>query len=213
MGKKKKSSMIVTLVLLCVIGAAALYLYQKFFSGTVSLKNKNYTFIFIERNASFEEVVDELGSGGIITDAEAFEWLAKKMELDKNIHPGKYRINNGMNMRQIINLLKYNKEEKIKLTYNSQIHDLDEFVSYTDEKLALSASELEEILGDEKRLRDDFGLDPENSFFLIVPGSYEVSWAASANELFEMLKDMYQQRWSPARLAQAKKTGYSVPEI
>lgn len=213
MGKKKKSSFIVTLVFLCAIGAAAFYLYQKFFAGTVSLKNKNYTYIFIEPNTTFEEVLDELDSGGIITDAEAFEWLAKKMQLDKNIHPGKYRINNGMNMRQIINLLKYNKEEKIKLTYNAQIHDLESFVAYTDEKLALSASDLEEVLGDENRLREDFGLDPESAFGLIVPGTYEIGWAAGADELFDLLKDMYRQRWSAARLAQAKKTGFSVTEI
>ena len=57
------------------------------------------------------------------------------MELPDHINPGRYRITNGMSMRQIINLIKYNKQENVKLTYNSQIRDMDEFVDYTDDKL------------------------------------------------------------------------------
>jgi UPF0755 protein len=135
------------------------------------------------------------------------------MELEQNIHAGKYRITNGMNMRQIINLIKYDKQEKIKLTYNSQIHNLDEFITYTDEKLELNEEELEDYVGDEKKLNDDFGLDPSSAFALVVPGVYEVSWAISSDDLFELFKGKYSKIWNASRLALAKKTGYSVPDI
>jgi UPF0755 protein len=118
-----------------------------------------------------------------------------------------------MNMRQIINLLKYNKQEKIKLTYNPQIHDLDEFIAYTDEKLEITEEELEEYLSDEKRLLTDFGLDPSNAFGLVVPGVYEVSWAMSSDELFELFKEKYLNVWNGARTSLAKKSGYSIPEL
>ena len=84
----------------------------------VNLKDKKYTFLFIKQQATFEDVVDELQSEDIIENAQAFKWMAEEMNLDKNIHPGKYRITNGMTMRQIINLIKYNKQEKIKLSFN-----------------------------------------------------------------------------------------------
>jgi UPF0755 protein len=158
-------------------------------------------------------VINDINSENIIDNLEAFEWMAKKMELDKNIHPGKYRINNGMTKRQIINLIKYNKQEKVKLTFNSQIHNLDEFVVYVSDKLELNEDELENYLTDEKKLDEDFKLDPENCFALVVPGVYEVSWAISGDELFKILKERYNSIWNDKRKASAKKMGFSIAEV
>ncbi|MGZ4089455.1 MAG: endolytic transglycosylase MltG, partial [Bacteroidia bacterium] len=118
-----------------------------------------------------------------------------------------------MSMRQIINLIKYAKDEKVKLTFNSQIHDLDEFVAYTADKLEMNENEIEEYLSDDKKLKDDFNLDPDNAFALITPGVYEVNWAIKTDELFRILKNKYDETWNNARIAKAKKTGFSVPEI
>ncbi|MES2678910.1 MAG: endolytic transglycosylase MltG [Bacteroidota bacterium] len=211
--KRKKSGFIVSLILLCVIGGAGFYIYQKFFAGAVHLQNKNYTFIYIDHDDSFEDVIADINAENIIENTESFEWLAKKMELDKNIHPGKYRILNGMKMRQIINLIKYNKQEKVKITINYLLHDIDAFITYADDKLEVSAAELEDFLTDEKKLHDHFRLDPENSFALLVPGTYEVSWAVTADDLFQLLEENYKAVWTEKRKALAMKMGYTVPEI
>jgi UPF0755 protein len=210
---RKITNKIIGLIIVVGLGIGAYFLYQKFIAGSIHLKDKNYTYIYIETNDTFEDVINDINSENIIDDLSAFEWMAKKMDLDKNIHPGKYRINNGMTKRQIINLIKYNKQEKVKLTFNSQIHNLDEFVSYTDDKLELNEDDLENYLTDEKKLAENFGLDPENSFALVIPGVYEVGWAISANDLFDMLKERYSSIWNEKRKAQAKKMGFSVPEI
>ncbi len=212
MSKKKKSGFVVSLVAIAILVFGGYYVYQKFFKG-INLKDKNYAYVYIERDDTFEDVISDINSENIIENLKAFEWLAKEMELEKNIHPGKYRIIDGMNMRQIINLIKYNKQEKVKLTLNSQIHDLEEFVEYTDEKLELSNSELEDILTDEQKLNDLFKLDPDNCFGLIVPGIYEVSWAVTTEELFKILKTRYDKLWNSSRVTQAKKLGFKVAEI
>jgi len=212
MSKKKKSGFGISLVVLALLVFGGIYVYQKFFKG-INLKDKNYTYVYIERDDTFEDVISDINSENIIENLKAFEWMAKEMDLEKNIHPGKYRIIDGMNMRQIINLIKYNKQEKVKLTYNSQIHDIEEFVEYTGEKLELDDSELEDILSDEKKLDQWFGLDPDTNFGLLVPGIYEVSWAITAEELFKILKDRYKKIWNTNRVTQAKKLGYKVSDI
>ncbi len=212
MAKKSKVSFLMSLIILVIIATAAFYVYKKFFAK-VQLKNKNYTYIFIERHDTFEDVISDINAENIIENIESFEWLAKQMELDKNIHAGKFRITNGMNMRQIINLIKYNKQEKVRLFYNYQIRNLDEFIEYTDEKLELSDTELEDYFTDETKLYTDFKLDPETSFAAIVPATYDVSWAISSEALIDILKEKYQKIWNPIRLNKAKKMGYSIPEI
>ena len=212
MSKKTKGKLISVVVIL-ILAAAGYLVYQKFIAGAIHLKDKNYTYIFIESNDTFEDVINDINSEKIIDNLEAFEWLAKKMELDKNIHPGKYRINNGMTKRQIINLIKYNKQEKIKLTFNSQIHNLDEFVIYVSDKLELNEDELENYITDEEKLNKDFQLDPENCFGMVIPGTYEVSWAIRGDDFFDLLKEKYNSVWTEKRKAQAKKIGFSVSEI
>ncbi len=210
---KKGRSKIISLILVLAFAAGGYFLYQKYLGGAINLKDKNYTYIYIETNDTFEDVISDINSENIIDDVKAFEFLAKKMDLDKNIHPGKYRITNGMTKRQIINLIKYNKQEKVKLTLNSQIHNLEEFVTYADDKLEMNEEDLENYLTDEKKLDDNFRLDPETAFALVVPGVYDVSWAISTDELFAALKNEYDLTWNEKRKGLAKKIGFSVVEV
>jgi len=196
-----------------MVGIASYFAYTYFILNKVSLKNSTHVFLFIEKNDGYTELLSKVESEGLVENLEAFEWLASRMDLEENIHPGKYRITNGMNARQIINLLKYNKQEKIKLSYNSQIHNLDEFVDYTDLKLELSEDEIRDWLDDEEKLEANFGLNPGNALALVVPGVYEVSWAITADELFKVFREKYRRVWTDARKKQANALGYSIPEI
>jgi len=210
--RKRKRSFTLIFVLLTGI-ASAYFIYTNFLSERVALKDKNYAYVFIGREDDFEDVIDHIKGQDIIDKTETFEWLAKKMDLPNNIHPGRFRITNGMNMRQVINLLKYNKQENVKLTFNSQIKNLDDFVEYVDEKLELSGSEIEDFITDEKRLYDAFKLDPENCFAMLTPGAFEVSWAISTTEFIEVLKKRFYSVWNSERKARANKLGYTIPEL
>lgn len=208
-GKKK----LVWIVVVAALAGIGYYVYKQFFAGSIHLKDKNYTFIYIEQDDTFEDVLSDINKEGIIENPESFKWLAQKMDLDKNIHAGKYRITNGMTMRQIVNLIKYNKQEKIKLSFNSQIHDLDEFMEYVNDKLELSEEDLESIFTDDSFLESEFSLDPDNAFAAIVPGVYEVSWAMSKEDFKVFLSDNYKKVWTTNRVAQAKKLKYGRGQL
>ena len=84
-------------------------------------------------------------------------------------------------------LVRYNKEEKVKLNFNYQIHNLEEFISYIDEKLELNSTELSELLNDKEILYKSFQLEPDNAFSIVIPNSENVSWAISKEELFKII--------------------------
>jgi UPF0755 protein len=213
MAKKKSNKTFGTIIILLALVLAAFFIYKKFIGARVQLNDRTYIYIFIRPGDDFSDLMEELEETGVIAKHEGFQWLAERMELPQNLHPGRFRITNGMNLRQIINLLKYNKQEKVKLSLNSQIHNLDEFVLYLDDKLGLEAGDIESLLTDEKLLDEKFGLDPDNCFALIVPGTYEVSWAISREELIDLLAQRYKKLWAPERLAQCKRVGFRVAEI
>lgn len=139
--------------------------------------------------------------------------MAKRMDLDKNVHPGKYRVNTGMNNRQIILMLKNNKQEKVKLTFNSQIRTKEEFIEYLDSKLEMSFDELDEYLSDDVVLEKEYGLDPDNIMALILPNVYEVSWVVKKEELFGQIKNYFNSIWTKERREKGKKAGYSLVEV
>lgn len=212
MSRKRRKKFWVWLMILGCAAAGALYLKQKYLP-TVRLKDRSYVFLYVEHKDLLEDVSAKLIEEGVIKDEKAFEWLADKMQLRENLHPGRYRITNGMNMRQIINLIRYRKEEKVKLSFNSQIHDLEEFVAYAVEKLSISEEELETFFADPVLLDKHFKLKPNNSFAAIVPGTMKVSWAVTVPEFVEQLEERYKKVYTPVRAQRAKKIGYSVAEI
>jgi UPF0755 protein len=212
MSKKKRKKRLVILVALALIAAGLWFLKTKFLPQ-VKLKDKNHVFIYVEPQDLIEDISEKLHEEGVIDDPAAFEWLAERMHLSEEIHPGKYRIINGMNMRQVVNLLRYGKEEKITLSLNWQIRDLEEFIEYVDDKLLLSDEEMEHFFSDEARLQELFGLSSFNAFAAIVPGSVKVSWAISADSLVALLSQRYWKVYTPARVAKAKKLGYDLNEL
>lgn len=213
MSKRKSRPGVLSLILMTIFLVAGYFAWMQFFGRKVSLKDRSYVFIYLENKDTFEDLVSHLDDAGVFENEESFTWLAKKMDLPDNLHPGKYRVTNGMSQRQVINLFKYNKQEKIKLSFNSQIHTLDEFVQYVDDKLSISDSEVEDYLTDEEKLKRDFKLDPDNCFAMIVPATYEVSWAITFDELVDLMKARYNTVWNSARLAQCAKLGFSPSQI
>lgn len=203
----------VFLFVLLALGVGGYWAYVNLYKPNVSLGDKNFKYVYIPSEADFETLLNVLYSEGVIDNHKTFEWMAKKMDLDKNVHPGRYRINTGMNNRQIILMLKNNKQEKVKLTFNSQIRTKEEFIEYLDTKLEISFEELDEYLSDDAALEKEYGLDPDNIMALILPNVYEVSWVIKKEELFSQIKNNFNLVWTKERRDRCKKAGYSVVEI
>ncbi|MGZ3933126.1 MAG: endolytic transglycosylase MltG, partial [Bacteroidia bacterium] len=195
-----------SLAVLAVVGVVGYWAYINLYKPNVNLEGKNYKYIYIKTGAGYDDVLEALYDENVIDNHKTFEWMATRLDLDKNIHPGRFRISNGMNNRQIINMLRNNRQEKVKLTFNSQIHNLEELTEYIDAKLELSADEVEEVLGNDGLLEKKYGLDPDNVFALFLPNVYEVSWAIGRNELFDQIKEKFDEVWNKQRIEKAKKT-------
>lgn len=210
---KSKSKKYFFILIILILGAVSYYFYLNYFAKAIHLKNKAYTYLYIKSDDDLQEVVSSLKREDIIEEEKDFTWLAEKMKLGEEIHAGKFRINNGMTFRQIINLIKYNKQEKVKLFFNSQIHSIDEFINYVADKLELTEGDLENEFADDKFLDENFSLDPDNAFAAIVPTTLEVSWAINKQDFFKALKTNFDGIWSNARKQKAKKIGYSVVEV
>jgi len=209
----RKVTRIIFYSLLVLAALAGYWAYVNLYKSNVQLGDKNYKYVYIPSDATYEDLLNILYDEEVIADHKSFEFMAGKMDLDKNVHPGKFRIANGMNNRQLINMLKNNKQEKVKLALNSQIHDKDEFIEYLDAKLELEADDLEDYLSNDELLEKNYGMDPDNIMALVLPNTYEVGWSVSKEELFKEIKNHFDSVWNKERLDKCKKCGYSISEL
>lgn len=204
------------ILILLVLGAVAFagyWAYENIFKSNVHLNGKKFTYIYIKTNATFNDVLDELYSQNIIDDHESFEWMAKEMDLPEHINSGKYRIDAKMSNRSIVKMIIKGKQEKVKLSFNSQIRTKEQFIDYVSDKLEIENAELEDYCSNEDILADEYGLDSENFMALIVPETYEVNWTTHINDLFILLEKSYDEVWTKAKKDKAKSLGYSIPEL
>jgi UPF0755 protein len=191
---------------------AGYWAYENVFKSNVHLNGKKFTYIYIKTGATLNDVFDELYAENIINDHESFEWTARKMKLQDNINPGKYRIDASMSNRSIIKMIINAKQEKVKLFFNSQIRTKEQFINYIVEKLEINQSELEEYCNNENELQENYRLSNNNFMCLIIPESYELNWNTNLETLFTNLKKTYDEVWTSARKAKANAIGYSVSE-
>jgi UPF0755 protein len=139
--------------------------------------------------------------------------MAKEMDLPEHINSGKYRIDAKMSNRSIAKMIIKGKQEKVKLSFNSQIRTKEQFIDYVSDKLEIENAELEDYCSNEDILADEYGLDSENFMALIVPETYEVNWTTHINDLFILLEKSYDEVWTKAKKDKAKSLGYTIPEL
>lgn len=212
-GKKNVFTKVLILLMLSCIAVAGYWAYETIFKSNVHLEGKKYTYIYIPQESSFDDLLDELYSQNIINDHESFEWTAKEMDLPSHLNAGKYRIDAKMSNRSIIKMILNHKEEKVKLYFNSQIRTTENLINYVSEKLSISENEMEEFCNNETLLQGEFGLNSDNVMCLVVPETYELSWATNIDELKEKLKKTYNCVWTKERKQKAIAIGYTIPEI
>jgi UPF0755 protein len=214
MAKKKKKGFlgVGTIILLILLSIGGYYVYDTFFKSNLFLGEKKSDYLYIPTGTDYEGLKEILQKEGL-KDIAAFDWVAKKMKLPENIFPGKYRVLSNMSNREIVNLLKYNKQEKVKVTLTANIHTSEEIIDILDKKFEMTESELENLLYDDNVLAAKYGVNKQTATSLIIPDTYEFSWATSAEFFFNEMHKNYNAFWNMNRLKQAADMNLRPDEV
>jgi len=94
------------LVLLLTALVAAGSMYNRIWRSNVKLTADKDMDLFIPTGSGFEEVLQLLAGHNILRDTSSFRWLAHQKNYPSNVHPGRYRIRDGLSNNQLIGLLR-----------------------------------------------------------------------------------------------------------
>ena len=210
--KKEKSKVIPALSVLFVLlfVSFSYYAYQIVFTANVDTKDQD-TYVYIPTGATYEQAMDSVEASGVIIDPLSLRFMAKLMDYDQLVKPGRYKLEDGWGNRQLIGKLRLGEQTPVKLTFTNV-----RLRSQLAEKLATeiepSQEELEALLSDPEYL-ETLDFDTTNVVSLFIPNTYEVYWTITAKELMERMKSEYDKFWTEERLEKAEKLNLTQQQV
>ncbi len=216
--KKKSSSFskILSAFFLFALIAAAYMVYEYYSSAIKSNINTNERksrYIFIKRNANYNDVINELKEKNILLDLASFEFIASSKNYKENIKPGKYYINKQMSNKELVNILRKGQQEKIILNLNN-IRTKEQLAGRIASQLEPDSITIIDLLNNDKFCMENFKVTTEQILTNIIPQDYEIaSWAISPEDLFKIFKNNYTNFWDNNRLKQSQKLNMTKLEV
>ncbi len=177
--------------------------------NTGSINEKKY--FYIHTGDDFSQVVNNLNSEGFLINRFSFNVMARTMGYNKNIKPGKYKIESFMSNLSLLRMLRNGKQVPVKLVIN-KLRTQSDFIKKVSENLEVDSTELNRLLHADTFLAK-YGLDSNTAMTGIIPDSYEFWWNTSAYKTLVRLFEYQKKFWTDDRKAKAKQLGFSEVQI
>ncbi|WP_292267630.1 endolytic transglycosylase MltG [Butyricimonas sp.] len=167
--------------------------------------------LYIRDSNSVAQVFKTLRSRGYIKNPNTLSGVAKLKKFSSSIKSGKYKIRDGMNNNELINMLRAGNQVPVHFTFNN-MRTIEEFADEAHEELAVSKDELMALLADSDVLAE-LGFNSNTILAMFIPNTYEIYWNIPAMDLLKRMKKEYARFWNANRMAKAKEIGLSPEEV
>jgi UPF0755 protein len=214
---RKKSDFkkfIISFFVFTIIGVVVLVyeLYSRVYLPNIIFSNDaTEKFIYIPTDSDFTQVLDTLNSNGLLINANSFEWLAKQKNYDRNIKPGRYKIDRALNNNELVNLLRSGNQIPIKVTFNNLRTKEDLAAKIASQIEADSSSIIEHIT--DVLFQQKLGLNDDNVACIFLPNTYEFYWNTSAEYFVNRMLKEYSSFWSSSRKKKADEIQLDYYEV
>ncbi len=212
--KKNKSSnkvkrfSILLVIVLALSGSSLFYHYYKqIFYPNIATLSKDDPYLYIPTDSDFEVVIHLLHQKELLKDEASFRWVAEKMNYPKNVKSGRYRIDKGMNNRELIALLRSGKQEPLLVVFHN-IRTRKQLASVVSKQIEADSSAILGLLANQSFL-EELGFTTENVMSMFIPESYEFYWNTSAKGFLKRMKQEYDLFWNEKKKEQARNIGLS----
>ena len=204
----KKIFTLILLILVLLISYVGYDIYRRIFSPNVFPKD---AYVNIPTGSDYIDVLTILIEKDIVKNKSSFDWLAKKMKYDKNIHPGHYKLTPGMSNKDLIELLRSGKQTPVNLTFNNirLPAEMASLISKNIEADSISAMKLFE----DNLLLKKYGFNSDNCTAMFIPNTYEFYWNTSAKKFMDRMSNEYEAFWNPSRKMKAKTIGLTQIQV
>jgi UPF0755 protein len=210
MAEVPKIKLAVYLVSSVLLITFVFYGYQIVYTPNILVDRDDQTFI-VKNGYTFRQVQDDLSKGKFVNDFVSFSFLARLMNYDTEIKPGRYILRRNMTNIEAIRVLRAGIQEPVNITF-THVRLLSELGEKITKNTGVSPEEFYRAL-DEFVETNKEGFTKETILSMFLPNTYEVYFNVSPVALVERMHTEYKKFWNEERLEKAKKIGLTPVEV
>jgi UPF0755 protein len=207
----KFNKRLVLFLVIAVLGISfTFYAYQVVYTPNILVDQEDRLFI-VNEGDTFKDLQRKMHEGRYANDLISFSFLAKLMDYDERIKPGRYLLKRDMSNLRAIQLLKSGAQEPVRITFNN-VRLIKELAEKITRNLGMKPEEFEAALI-EFAMSNSYGLNKDNILVIFIPNTYEVYYNITPSALVKRMYQEYEKFWSEERVAKAKKIGLTRIEV
>ena len=207
----KFNKRLILFLVISVLGISfAFYAYQVVYTPNI-LVDKDDRLLIIKQGQTFADVQRELHDGNYVQDLMSFCFLAKLMNYDERIKPGRYLLKRNMSNREAIQLLRSGTQDPVNVTFNN-VRLIPELAEKMTRNVGMTQEELEAAII-KFAMSNSSGFNKDNIMAMFIPNTYKVYYDITPDELVTRMHQEYKKFWTPEREDKAKKIGLTPIEV
>ena len=201
----KKIILLLVVILILVGGYAA----WQIFGPTVKAPADKY--FYIKTGATYNDVVAGLKEQKIINSPFFFNKLSSQAGYPEKVRAGRYEINAGMSLYNLIRMLKAGKQSPVRLVIN-KLRTKEDLAKKIGSQFECGEANALQFLYSNDSLKK-YGLDTNTAMTAIIPNTYLLNWNNDFPKLFGRLKSEEEKFWNKERKAKAVQINLSPKEV
>ncbi len=195
-------------ILICLLLIVSV-LYYFFFCSLSKSSETNY--LYVDDDDNIDSVLIKLKPIATPYGFTGFSTLLRHTGSEKNIHTGRYAIEDGDGAVNLFRRLRNGMQTPVHLTIPT-VRTMDKMAAYIGEKLMIDSTAMIKVLTDEERCRD-LGFDTLTIPALFIPNTYDIYWNISLDNFLERMKKESDTFWNEERKEKAGKLELTPIEV
>lgn len=193
---------IIILVVIAIIG-------WQLFGPTINVPEGN--FLYIPTGSTYQNVKDSLALNKIVNHPRMFDRLAKYLDYDSTVKPGKYRITAGMSNISLIRMLRSGNQSPVNLVIN-KFRTKEDMAKKIGERFEADSNTVINFINDADTL-STYSLDTNTVLTVVIPNTYTFYWNTHISKIFKRLYAEEQKFWNQQRKSAAAALGLNEKEV
>ncbi|WP_346239430.1 endolytic transglycosylase MltG [Niabella insulamsoli] len=166
-------------------------------------------FFYVKTGTTLPQVKAQLISENILPSITWFNLAERFLNFEK-VNPGKYKVDNGMSVVNLLRMLRNGSQTPVKFVV-TKIRTKEQLASKMGKAFEFDSTTAIQLLNNADSLKK-YGADTNTIMSIVLPLTYETKWNTSPDIVLGKFYDAYQIFWTDERKEKAAQQGLSVTE-
>lgn len=176
-----------------------------------SSENEKTQYFYIPTGSDYAKVKHELTSQHILSSTFFFDQLAKYSGYHNRVKPGKYKVNAGMSVFNLLRMLRSGRQSPVNLVI-SKLRTKEDLAKKLGDSFEFDSTTASKFLYSEDSLAK-YNLDSNTVMTAIIPNTYTMQWNTTMGKVFSKLYAQQIKFWNADRKQKAEQQNLTPKQV